>query len=122
MSTENTAETTLKAWQDQLEDVRRRQQERGGRHAGVPKPEQVSGKTGLQVMMALLNGDLPRAYIADTFDCDLVEVGEGFAIFQAIPQLKHYNPLGSVHGGWYATMLDFALGGAVQSKLPAGLG
>lgn len=45
----------------------------------------------------------------------------GLAIFQATPQLKHYNPMGSVHGGWYATLLDFALGCAVQSRLPSGL-
>lgn len=73
-------------------------------------------------MLALLEGDPPHPYMADTFDCELVEVGEGHAVFQATPQLKHYNPLGTVHGGWYATLLDFALGCAVQTKLPAGRG
>ena len=66
----------------------------------------MSGTT--QVMTALLEGELPHPYMADTFDCELVEVGDGHAIFQATPQLKHYNPLGSVHGGWYATLLDSA--------------
>jgi uncharacterized protein (TIGR00369 family) len=122
MQTENTVEATLSAWQAQLEDVRRRRVERGGGHAGLAKPQQVLGKTGLQVMTALLEGELPHPYMADTFDCELIEVGEGLAVFQATPQLKHYNPLGSVHGGWYATLLDFALGCAVQTKLPAGLG
>lgn len=122
MQAENTVQATLNAWQAQLEDVRRRRVERGGGHAGLAKPQQVLGKTGLQVMTALLEGELPHPYMADTFDCELIEVSEGLAIFQATPQLKHYNPLGSVHGGWYATLLDFALGCAVQTKLPAGLG
>jgi hypothetical protein len=71
-------------------------------------------------MTALLEGDLPHPYMADTFDCELVELGDGHAVFQAKPRLKHYNPLVSVHGGWYATLLDFALGCEVQTKLPAG--
>ena len=120
MEIENSVETTLNAWQAQLEQVRRRRLERGGGRAGLANPGQVQGMTGLQVMTALLEGDLPHPQMADTFDCELVEVGDGHAVFQATPQLKHYNPLGSVHGGWYATLLDFALGCAVQTKLPAG--
>lgn len=122
MSTENTTEATLNAWQAQLDAVRQQRVERGGGHAGLAKPQQVQGKTGLEVMTGILQGDLPIPYMAETFDCELVELGDGLAIFQATPQLKHYNPLGSVHGGWYATLLDFALGCAVQTKLPAGRG
>jgi uncharacterized protein (TIGR00369 family) len=44
----------------------------------------------------------------------------GRAVFQGTPQLKHYNPLGSVHGGWYATLLDSALGCAGHSMMPVG--
>lgn len=120
MPNDSSVESTLNAWQAQLEQVRRRRLERGGGQAGLATPQQVHGKTGLQVMTALLEGDLPHPYMADTFDCELVELGDGLAIFQATPQLKHYNPLGSVHGGWYATLLDFALGCAVQTRLPAG--
>lgn len=122
MQTENTIESTLNAWQAQVEDIRRQRIERGGGQAGLPKPQELQGKTGLQVMTAILDGELPHPYMAETFDCELVELGDGLAIFQATPQLKHYNPLGSVHGGWYATLLDFALGCAVQTKLPAGRG
>lgn len=122
MQTESTIEATLKVWQSPLDPIRHRRVERGGGHAGLAKPQQVMGKTGLQVMTALLEGEIPHPYMADTFDCELIEVGEGLAVFQATPQLKHYNPLGSVHGGWYATLLDFALGCAVQTKLPAGVG
>ena len=70
----------------------------------------------------MLEGRLPYPHIAETLDFQLVEVGEGRAVFQGVPQLKHYNPLGTVHGGWYATLLDSALGCAVQTKLPAGTG
>jgi len=50
----------------------------------------------------------------------LLEVDDGRAVFQGIPLPQHYNPLGTVHGGWFATLLDSALGCAVQSTLPAG--
>ena len=70
----------------------------------------------------MLAGELPYPHIADTLDFSLVEIGEGRAVFQGQPQLKHYNPLGSVHGGWFATLLDSALGCAVHTALPAGRG
>jgi uncharacterized protein (TIGR00369 family) len=50
----------------------------------------------------------------------MVEVGTGCAVFQGTPGVAHYNPLGSVHGGWFATLLDSALGCAVHSMMPAG--
>jgi hypothetical protein len=58
MQTDSTVQATLNAWQAQLEDVRRRRVERGGGHAGLAKPQQVLGKTGLQVMTALLEGEV----------------------------------------------------------------
>jgi len=122
MTFETSTQATLNAWQAQLDQVRQRRLARGGGQAGLAHPQQLHGKTGLQVMTALLEGDLPHPHMADTFDCELVELGDGHAVFQATPQLKHYNPLGSVHGGWYATLLDFALGCAVQTRLPAGRG
>ena len=51
-----------------------------------------------------------------------MSVAPGKTIFQGTPQLKHYNPLGTVHGGWYATLLDSAVGCAVHTMLPAGRG
>lgn len=122
MTDENKTQATLDAWMAQVDQVRQRRQQRGGGQAGLARPHQLEGKSGLQVMTALLEGELPHPYMADTFDCELVEVGDGHAVFQATPQLKHYNPLGTVHGGWYATLLDFALGCAVQTRLPAGRG
>ena len=113
------AEEIRERWLREAEAVVARMQGNGGA-AGLARPEQLMGKTGLEVMQAMLAGELPYPHIADTLDFSLVEVGHGVAIFQGIPQLKHYNPLGSVHGGWYATLLDSALGCAIQTTLPAG--
>jgi uncharacterized protein (TIGR00369 family) len=113
------AETTLARWNEQLSTVRERMLSRS-RQPGLATPEMVAGKSGLEVMQAMLDGELPFPHIAETLDFSLVEVELGKAIFQGTPQLKHYNPLGSVHGGWYATLLDSALGCAVHTMLPAG--
>ena len=92
----------------------------GGGKPGIARPEDIAGLTGLQVMHAMLEGRLPYPHIAETLDFYLQEVSEGRAVFQGTPQLKHYNPLGTVHGGWYATLLDSALGCAVHTMMPAG--
>ncbi len=73
-------------------------------------------------MQARLNGRMPYPHIAETVDFSLVEIEPGKAVFQGTPQLKHYNPLGSVHGGWYATLLDSAVGCAVHTMMPVGRG
>jgi uncharacterized protein (TIGR00369 family) len=59
--------------------------------------------------------------MAQTMDVALIEIGPGHAVFQGTPQLKHYNPMGAVHGGWFATLIDFALGCAVQTTLGVGV-
>jgi len=87
---------------------------------GVATREQVAGLTGLQVFEAMLEGRLPRAPISATLDFLLVEARHGLAVFQGTPSEHHYNPLGTVHGGWFATLLDSAVGCAVHSTLPAG--
>ena len=89
---------------------------------GVASPEQVAGKTGLEIMQAMLRGELPYPPIAKTLDFLVVEVGPGYAVFQGTPGFAHYNPLGSVHGGWFATLLDSALGCAVHTMMPPGRG
>ncbi len=106
-------------WNEQLDAVRARMSAGGGQ-PGVAGPQQIAGRTGLEIMQALLAGELPFAHIAQTLDFALVEVSAGKAVFQGTPQLAHYNPLGSVHGGWYATLLDSALGCAVHTTMPVG--
>lgn len=89
---------------------------------GVASPEQTAGKTGLEFMQAMMNGDLPYAAIARTLDFLVVEATAGRAVFQGTPLAQHLNPLGTVHGGWIATLLDSALGCAVHTMMPAGRG
>jgi uncharacterized protein (TIGR00369 family) len=89
---------------------------------GVASPEQITGKTGLDVMQAILSGELPYAAIARTLDFTIVEISPGHAVFQGTPLERHQNPLGTVHGGWIATLLDSALGCSVHTMLPAGRG
>ncbi len=89
---------------------------------GVATAEQWAGKTGLEQMQAMLDGLLPYAPIARTLDFSLIQVGPGVALFQGKPGPAHFNPMGGVHGGWFATLLDSALGCAVHTMMPAGRG
>jgi len=91
-----------------------------GAGPGVARPEQLAGKTGLQMMQGMLDGELPYAEIAQTLDFMLIDVGPGRAVFQGTPLQRHFNPMGSVHGGWFATLLDSALGCAVHTLMPPG--
>ena len=115
-----TTEETQALWMQQYDAIAQRM--KSGAGPGLANPADIAGLTGLQQMQAMLDGTLPYAHIAHTLDFSLVEVSEGRAVFQGQPQLKHYNPLGSVHGGWYATLLDSALGCAVHTTLPLGRG
>ena len=72
------------------------------------------------LMQAMLAGTLPYASIANTLDFLIVEVEPGRAVFQGTPGPQLLNPLGTVHGGWFATLLDSALGCAVHTKMPPG--
>ena len=78
--------------------------------------------TGLEFLRAIAAGELPGAPIADLLGFAPVEAEEGRVVFAAVPEQRHYNPIGSVHGGLAATLLDSAMGCAVHSTLPAGVG
>jgi uncharacterized protein (TIGR00369 family) len=93
---------------------------RAARGPGVARPDEVHGRSGLQLMQAMLRGEMPYPHIADTMDFLLMEVAEGRAVFQGLPQTMHLNPMGTVHGGWYATLLDSAVGCAVHTTMPPG--
>lgn len=110
--------STTEAWLAQADVVRQRL--RAGRGAGVSRPDEVQGRSGLQLMQAVLAGELPFAPIGEAMDFLLVEVAQGRAVFQGVPGHRHLNPMGTVHGGWYATLLDSAVGCAVHTTLPAG--
>lgn len=112
-------DSQLTDWENQQAQVRKRMLDGGGK-PGVASMEQLAGKSGLQCLQAMMAGELPYPHMAETLGFDLVEVGDGLAVFQGVPQMGFYNPLGTVHGGWYCTLLDSALGCAVHSKLPPG--
>lgn len=83
---------------------------------------QVFGRSGMQMFEAIFAGELPPAPMADTLDIAAIRIEPGLAVFQGRPHRRYYNPMGIVHGGWFATLLDFAVGCAVHSTLPAGKG
>lgn len=89
---------------------------------GVPRTDQVAGLSPMQVFDAISAGRLPQPPMGDTLDFIPIRIEPGKAIFQGRPNKRHYNPMGTVHGGWFAAMLDSALGCAVHSTLPAGKG
>ncbi|OLZ65339.1 aromatic compound degradation protein PaaI [Streptomyces sp. IMTB 2501] len=82
----------------------------------------VGQESGLDFLRSVLGGRLPAAPVAATLGFTLEQVEFGRAVFALEPGEEHYNPIGSVHGGVYATLLDSAAGCAVQSVLPAGTG
>lgn len=110
----------LDEWLAQEQDVLARMH--AGQGAGVARHEQLAGKTGLEVMQAMLRGEVPYPPIAQTLDFTIVEVDAGRAVFQGTPGPAHLNPMGTIHGGWYATLLDSALGCAVHTMMPLGRG
>jgi uncharacterized protein (TIGR00369 family) len=89
---------------------------------GVPTAAQIAGKTGRQILQAIIDGELPPPPIAQTLSFRLVEVGDGFAAFEGEPGPHLLNPMGGVHGGWALTLIDSAAGCAGQTLLPAGAG
>ena len=78
--------------------------------------------SGIDYLRKLIAGELPPPPIAVLMNFGLAEIAEGRAVFVVEPAEYHYNPIGVVHGGLAATVLDSAMGCAVHSTLPAGTG
>lgn len=76
--------------------------------------------SGLEIMQALLNEQLPPPAFAVTTDIWPTAVEEGRVVFRGEPSQRFYNPMGTIHGGWLSTLLDTAMGCVVQTLLPAG--
>jgi uncharacterized protein (TIGR00369 family) len=87
--------------------------------AEATRPLEMSG---LEHLEAIRDGRFPPPPIADVLGLELIEVGHGRATFAIVPGPQHYNPIGVVHGGIAATLLDSAMGCAVQSTLEPGVG
>jgi uncharacterized protein (TIGR00369 family) len=84
--------------------------------------KEARGLSGLKFLQKIVSGELPPPPFAKLLNFELLEVSEGHAVFGVTPGEYHYNPIGVVHGGLAATLLDSAMGCAVHSSLPAGTG
>jgi len=82
--------------------------------------EEIAGYTGLEFLQRIVDGLYPAPSIGARMNFGLVEVGEGRAVFRGLPGRRHLNPLGTVHGGWAATVLDSALGCAIHTTMAKG--
>jgi uncharacterized protein (TIGR00369 family) len=80
------------------------------------------GLSGLEYLQKIVAGELPRPPIGALMNFSIAELSEGRAVFTVEPAEYHYNPIGVVHGGLAATLLDSAMGCAIHSTLPAGAG
>ena len=78
--------------------------------------------SGMEYLRRMIAGEFPPPPIAHTLGFTLAELDEGRAVFTVQPAEYHYNPIGMVHGGVAATLMDSAMGCAVHSRLPAGVG
>ncbi len=87
---------------------------------GVAGPDVAARYDGIGFLRAMVDGTVPQAPMCETLGFHLVEVEPGRAVFEGVPEFRHYNPFGVVHGGLAATMLDSALGCAVASTLAKG--
>lgn len=119
-SSDPTAETLLETWL--ADEARVRAAHEQGAGPGIAMHVRLADMDGLAVMRGVLDGTLPSAPIAHAMDFLLVEVERGRAVFQGTPSARMLNPLGTVHGGWFATLLDSALGCAVHTLMPVGRG
>ena len=88
--------------------------------SGVPTLDVLLSYDGLGFLRAMADGLLPQPPIAELLGFRLISAEHGQAIFEGIPEFRHYNPIGVVHGGFAATLLDSAVACSVQSTLAKG--
>lgn len=89
---------------------------------GVTPTEVMAAMKGIDFLRAMFEGRLPAPPIMENIEPFDYSAEPGVVSFCSIPGFRHYNPIGSVHGGYAATLLDSAMGLAVHSMLPAGSG
>jgi len=89
---------------------------------GVTPPEVMAGMAGIDFVRAIFDGKLPAPPIMQGIEPFDSTAEPGVVVMHSTPSFRHYNPIGSVHGGYAATLLDSAMGLAVHSMLPPGTG
>jgi uncharacterized protein (TIGR00369 family) len=104
-------------WQKLYDEVQAR-----SKGQGVLTLENLRECTGLELFQKMIAGEIPRPPIFETLGYCLIEVEKGRVVFQGTPQHRHYNPIGSVHGGFHATLLDSCVACAIHTTLDPGQG
>lgn len=89
---------------------------------GVVSPQVLLSEDGLSFLQGIVDGRIPAPPISETLGFWLAAVSDGRAVFESVPEFRHYNPIGVVHGGYAATLLDSALGCAIHTTLKKGEG
>ena len=90
----------------------------GGIKYGLVDAEAIKSFGGLEFLKGIVNGTQPQPPISELLGFHLVEIEEGRAVFEGLPEYRHYNPIGTVHGGLAATLLE--LGARLRHLLDAG--
>jgi uncharacterized protein (TIGR00369 family) len=89
---------------------------------GVTPTDVMASMSGLDFVRAIFSGKLPAPPIMQTVEPFDSTAEPGVVVMHSVPGFRHYNPIGSVHGGYAAILLDSAMGLAVHSTLPPGSG
>ena len=89
---------------------------------GVVDPSVLKSLSGLDFLQGIISGKYPQPPIAERMGMKLIEAEPGRAVFEAQPGMAYYNPIGTVHGGVAATIMDSCMACAVQTMLEAGFG
>ncbi|MEP7154875.1 MAG: PaaI family thioesterase [Betaproteobacteria bacterium] len=89
---------------------------------GVVDAAILKSVSGLEFLQGIISGKYPQPPIGERMDMRLVEIERGRAVFEATPGLGVYNPLGTVHGGFAATIMDSCMACSVQSMVEVGFG
>lgn len=87
---------------------------------GIVPMDTILSRGGLAFLKDMIAGKIPQAPMCATLGFRLAEATEGYAMFEGLPEFRHYNPIGTVHGGFAATLLDSALGCAIFTTLAKG--
>ncbi len=108
---------TAEAWVGQAQAAAARMNK-----PGVSSLDEMCNRSGLEFLRDIASGVLPLPPIGKALNFFLLEADEGRVVFQGTPTFDFYNPIGTVHGGWAATLLDSCMACAVQSTLKKGQG
>lgn len=86
----------------------------------LPTKDRLLSMSGFEFMHGMLTGTIPRPPISGLLNYRVTHVSDGKVVFTGTPEFDHTNPMGTVHGGWYGTLLDSAMACAVMTKVPKG--